>query len=47
VAIEMGDVEEVNRAIRSHLEQAKKDTLRYALEKGGGEKGQLVANSKG
>ena len=47
VAIEMGDVEEVNRAIRNHLEQAKKDTLRYALEKGGGEKGQLVVNSKG
>ena len=31
-AIEKGDTEEVNRAIRSHLEQSKKDILRYAFK---------------
>ena len=31
-AIEGGDLEEVNRAIRFHLEQSKKDILRYALK---------------
>jgi len=30
-AIEKGDLEEVNRAIRVHLEQSKKDILRYAI----------------
>jgi len=31
-AIEKGDLEEVNRAIKYHLEQSKKDILRYALK---------------
>jgi len=31
-AIEKGNVEDVNRAIRSHIEQSKKDILRYALK---------------
>jgi len=31
-AIEKGDLEEVNRAIKSHLEQSKKDILRYAFK---------------
>jgi len=31
-AIEKGDLEEVNRAIKCHLEQSKKDILRYALK---------------
>jgi GntR family transcriptional regulator, rspAB operon transcriptional repressor len=33
-AIEKGDLEEVNRAIGRHLEQSKKDILRYALKEG-------------
>ncbi len=32
LAIEKGNLEEVNRAIRSHLEQSKKDILRYAFK---------------
>lgn len=31
-AIEKGNVEEVNMAIRSHIEQSKKDILRYAFK---------------
>ena len=31
-AIEKGDLEEVNRAIKRHLEQSKKDILRYAFK---------------
>jgi GntR family transcriptional regulator, rspAB operon transcriptional repressor len=31
-AIEKGDLEEVNRAINHHLEQSKKDILRYAFK---------------
>jgi DNA-binding GntR family transcriptional regulator len=31
-AIEKGDLEEVNRAIKCHLEQSKKDILRYAFK---------------
>ncbi len=31
-AIEKGDLEEVNRAIKCHLEQSKKDVLRYAFK---------------
>jgi DNA-binding GntR family transcriptional regulator len=31
-AIEKGDLEEVNRAIKWHLEQSKKDILRYAFK---------------
>jgi DNA-binding GntR family transcriptional regulator len=31
-AIERGDLEEVNRAIKYHLEQSKKDILRYAFK---------------
>jgi DNA-binding GntR family transcriptional regulator len=31
-AIEKGDLEDVNRAIRSHIEQSKKDILRYAFK---------------
>lgn len=31
-AIEKGDLEEVNRAIKYHLEQSKKDILRYAFK---------------
>jgi DNA-binding GntR family transcriptional regulator len=31
-AIEKGDMEEVNRAIKSHLEQSKKDILRYVFK---------------
>ena len=31
-AIEKQDLEEVNRAIRYHLEQSKKDVLRYAFK---------------
>lgn len=31
-AIERGDLEEVNRAIKCHLEQSKKDILRYAFK---------------
>jgi DNA-binding GntR family transcriptional regulator len=31
-AIEKGDSEGVNKAIEHHLEQAKEDTLRYALK---------------
>jgi len=33
-AIEKGDLEEVNRAIGRHLEQSKKDILRYASKEG-------------
>jgi DNA-binding GntR family transcriptional regulator len=33
-AIEMGDLEEVNRAMKCHLEQSKKDILRYAFKEG-------------
>jgi DNA-binding GntR family transcriptional regulator len=33
-AMEKGDLEEVNRAIRCHLEQSKKDVLRYAFKEG-------------
>lgn len=32
VAIEKGDLEEVSRAIKHHLEQSKKDILRYAFK---------------
>ena len=31
-AIEKGDVEEVNKAMRCHIEQSKKDILRYAFK---------------
>ncbi len=31
-AIEKGNLEEVNGAIRSHIEQSKKDILRYAFK---------------
>jgi DNA-binding GntR family transcriptional regulator len=34
-AIEKGDLEEVNRAIKCHLEQSKKDILRYAFKETG------------
>jgi DNA-binding GntR family transcriptional regulator len=34
-AIEKGDLEEVNRAIKWHLEQSKKDILRYAFKEAG------------
>jgi DNA-binding GntR family transcriptional regulator len=34
-AIEKGDLEEVNRAIKCHLEQSKKDVLRYAFKETG------------
>jgi DNA-binding GntR family transcriptional regulator len=37
VAIEKGDLEEVNKAMKHHLEQSKKDVLRYAF--GGGRLG--------
>jgi DNA-binding GntR family transcriptional regulator len=33
-AMEKGDLEEVNRAIKCHLEQSKKDILRYAFKEG-------------
>jgi DNA-binding GntR family transcriptional regulator len=33
-AIEKGDLEEVNRAIKYHLEESKKDILRYAFKDG-------------
>ncbi len=33
-AIEGGDLEEVNRAMKCHLEQSKKDILRYAFKEG-------------
>jgi DNA-binding GntR family transcriptional regulator len=33
-AIEKGNLEEVNRAIKCHLEQSKKDILRYAFKEG-------------
>jgi DNA-binding GntR family transcriptional regulator len=33
-AMEKGDLEEVNRAIKCHLEQSKKDILRYAFKDG-------------
>ncbi len=33
-AMEEGDLEEVNRAIKCHLEQSKKDILRYAFKEG-------------
>jgi len=42
-AIEKGDVEEVNRAIRFHLEQSKKDILRYAFREAGLEEASLPA----
>jgi DNA-binding GntR family transcriptional regulator len=32
-AIETGDIQKVNEAISRHLEQSKKDTLRYAFDK--------------
>jgi DNA-binding GntR family transcriptional regulator len=31
-AIEKGNLEEVNKAIKAHLEQSKKDILRYAFK---------------
>jgi DNA-binding GntR family transcriptional regulator len=31
-AIEEGDLEELNKAIRCHIEQSKKDILRYAFK---------------
>jgi DNA-binding GntR family transcriptional regulator len=31
-SIENGDTEEINQAIRQHLEQSKKDILRYAFK---------------
>jgi DNA-binding GntR family transcriptional regulator len=31
-AIEKGDLEEINKAIRNHMEQVKKDVLRYAFK---------------
>jgi DNA-binding GntR family transcriptional regulator len=34
-AIEKGDLEKVNRAIKWHLEQSKKDILRYAFKEAG------------
>jgi DNA-binding GntR family transcriptional regulator len=42
-AIEKGDVEEVNRAIKRHLEQSKKDILRYAFKETGFEGSSLPA----
>ena len=33
-AIERGDLEEVNRAMKCHLEQSKKDILGYAFKEG-------------
>jgi DNA-binding GntR family transcriptional regulator len=33
-AMEKGDLEEVNRAIKCHLEESKKDILRYAFKEG-------------
>ena len=36
-AIERGDLEAVNRAIKCHLEQSKKDILRYAFKEAGSE----------
>ena len=38
-AIEKGDLEEVNRAIKWHLEQSKKDILRYAFKEAGSDGG--------
>jgi hypothetical protein len=32
--MEKGNLEEVNRAIKYHLEQSKKDILRYAFKDG-------------
>jgi DNA-binding GntR family transcriptional regulator len=40
-AIEKQDLEEVNQAIRHHMEQSKKDILRYAFKEVSGEKIEL------
>jgi DNA-binding GntR family transcriptional regulator len=40
-AIEKGDLEEVNKAIKCHLEQLKKDILRYAFKEGGSDGGSV------
>jgi DNA-binding GntR family transcriptional regulator len=47
-AIEKGDLEAVNRAIKGHLEQSKKDILRYAFKEGGSEesKGQGITGGE-
>jgi len=42
-AIEKSDLEEVNRAIKRHLEQSKKDILRYAFKETGFEGSSLPA----
>jgi len=38
-AIEKGDLEEVSKAIKCHLEQSKKDILRYAFKEAGSDGG--------
>ncbi|NWG03458.1 MAG: GntR family transcriptional regulator [Syntrophaceae bacterium] len=46
-AIQKGDIGEVNQAIRGHMEQVKKDVLRYAFKETGfeGSRGQGVKRS--
>lgn len=47
-AIEKRDLEEVNKAIRHHMEQVKKDVLRYAFKETGfeGSRGQGIKGSR-
>jgi DNA-binding GntR family transcriptional regulator len=41
-AIETGDIQKVNEAINRHLEQSKKDTLRYAFDKNDTDKADTI-----
>jgi GntR family transcriptional regulator, rspAB operon transcriptional repressor len=45
-AIETGDVQKVNEAIANHLEQSKKDTLRYAFDKNDADKTSTISSEK-
>jgi hypothetical protein len=44
-AIEKGDLEKVNRAMKCHLEQSKKDILRYAFTRGNKNRGVIFGYS--
>jgi GntR family transcriptional regulator, rspAB operon transcriptional repressor len=46
-AIETGDIQKVNEAITYHLEQSKKDTLRYAFDKRDTDKTGAIPSKKG
>ncbi|MCX5813982.1 MAG: GntR family transcriptional regulator [Proteobacteria bacterium] len=46
-AIEAGDIQKVNEAITYHLEQSKKDTLRYAFEKSNADGTSAMSSEKG